>query len=213
MSSTWPPALDSTSRFRNLPRSRRLRIGLLGGSFDPPHSAHLAISRTALARLRLDQVWWLVSPRNPLKGAPTANLKQRLNLAQHIASHPRVLPTAVEVASSTTFTRDTLRWIVRRAPTCRFVWLMGADNLRNFHRWRAWREIARIVPIAVFDRPEATFSASQSPAALALRTRRTREPSAATLASRRPPAWVFLHTKRLAVSSTALRTSARLEKP
>lgn len=197
----------TAARFRHLPRSRRLRIGLLGGSFDPPHAGHLTISLFALKRLRLDQVWWLISPRNPLKAAPSLALSERRTLALTLARHPRIVPLALEAASGTAFTVDTLRWLQRRAGKCRFVWLMGADNLGAFHRWRRWRQIAAMLPIAVFERPGAGHPALASPVAQYLRHRRIPERDAATLAARPAPAWTFLHGRRVALSSTQLRAA------
>ena len=131
-----------------------MRIGLLGGSFNPAHGGHRAISRHALAALGLDAVWWLVSPGNPLKpSVGMAPLGIRLASAQRMARGARIVPTAIERELGTRYTVDTLRALVRRYPHHRFIWLMGADNLAQFHRWRDWRGIARTMPIAVIARP------------------------------------------------------------
>jgi nicotinate-nucleotide adenylyltransferase len=183
-----------------------LRIGLVGGSFNPPHAAHLAISQFAIKRLRLDRVWWLVSPGNPLKdnhGLPP--LDQRIDAAQKIARDPRIAVSGIEAVIGTQYTEDTLRWLTARLPRAKFVWIMGADNLAQFHRWRNWRHIADLMPIAVVDRGEAGLRALASPAAQALARSRIDTDDAGSLAERRPPAWVFLHGLKLRLSSTQLR--------
>ena len=142
-----------------------MRIGLLGGSFNPPHEAHRAISLEALKRLRLDRVWWLVSPANPLKD-PSAlpSLESRIDAARDMARHPRIEVTGFSGGSP--YTVDLLNALKRRFPGVRFVWLMGADNLAEFHRWRAWERIFALVPIAVLDRPGYRLKALASRAAL-----------------------------------------------
>jgi nicotinate-nucleotide adenylyltransferase len=130
------------------------RIGLLGGSFNPAHSGHRAVSLAALDALGLDEVWWLVSPGNPLKEkAGMAPLAARLGSARAMARRARIRPTDIEARLGTVYTVDTIAALQRRWPNHRFVWLMGADNLAQFHRWRDWRRIAREVPIAVIARP------------------------------------------------------------
>jgi nicotinate-nucleotide adenylyltransferase len=141
------------------------RIGLLGGSFNPAHSGHRAISLHALRALGLDEVWWLVSPGNPLKeAAGMAPLPVRLASARKMARHAPIRPTAIETELGTVYTVDTLAKLVRRYPRHRFVWLMGADNLAQFNRWKGWRRIARQVPIAVIARPGYDGRAHASPA-------------------------------------------------
>jgi nicotinate-nucleotide adenylyltransferase len=187
-----------------------MRIGLLGGSFNPPHAAHRAISLLALKRLRLDRVWWLVTPGNPLKDVrELPPLTERLRLARAAARHPAIVPTAVEAALGTQFSHDTVARLKARYPRVRFVFLMGADNLAGFHRWRRWQELARSVPIAVVDRAGSSLSALAAPAAIALARHRLPESQCAALARRTPPTWVFLHGIRSPLSSTALRTRAR----
>ncbi len=146
-----------------------------------------------------------MSPGNPLKSAPAAGLGRRLAAAAMVADHPRIVVTGVEAAFGTRFTADTLRRLLPLRPGVRFVWLMGADNLAGFHRWRDWQEIAARLPIAVIDRPGAAFRALAAPAARALTPHRLHEAKAAKLAGQPAPAWVFLHGPRSPESSTALR--------
>jgi nicotinate-nucleotide adenylyltransferase len=183
-----------------------MRIGLLGGSFNPPHAAHRLITLEALKRLGLDAVWWLVTPGNPLKdvsGLPATD--ERLALARAEARHPLIKVTAIEEAMGTRYTADTLRLLQERCPGVRFVWLMGADNLLGFHRWGRWREIARMMPIAVFDRPQAGLKAPVSRAARCLAAARLPERAAPRLALARAPAWIFIHGPKSPLSSTAIR--------
>jgi nicotinate-nucleotide adenylyltransferase len=183
-----------------------MRIGLLGGSFNPPHEGHALVTRLALTRLGLDRVWWLVTPGNPLKSpAELAALQERVEAARGLIAGPRVAITDIEAQIGARYTYDTLAWLARRARGARFVWLMGADNLGQFHLWRHWRAIADLTPIAVVDRPGSTLRAMSSPAAIALAPWRTPERDALRLAGRRPPALVFLHGPRSELSSTLLR--------
>ena len=146
-----------------------MKIGLFGGSFDPPHEGHREVSLVAMRALGLDQVWWLVSPQNPLKrNAPSEDLARRVAAARKLANHPRIKVTGVEAALGTTYTAETLRKLAPRLAGVDLVWMMGADNLATFHRWRDWRTIAATVPIAVFNRPGLALSALSSPAAKAL---------------------------------------------
>lgn len=185
------------------------RIGLYGGSFNPAHAGHRHVSLTALRRLRLDRVWWLVTPGNPLKDrGALAPLAERAALAEAVADDPRIAVTTFEAAIGLRYTRDTLRFLVRRRPDLRFVWIMGADSLATFHRWRGFREIAGLVPIAVVDRPGFTLAAPGAPAAAALRRFRVPERDAGRLAGLAPPAWVYLHGPRSDLSSTAIRRAA-----
>ena len=183
-----------------------MRIGLLGGSFNPPHLAHRTISLFAIKRLKLDRVWWLVSPGNPLKeqGALHA-LGDRMKAASDVANDPRIEVSCLESVIRTRYTIDTINYLRRRASGLRFVWIMGADNLAQFHRWQDWQRIAAQVPIAVIDRPPQSFRALASPAAQALARYRVAENEAARLADRRPPAWIFLTGLKLSLSSTGLR--------
>jgi nicotinate-nucleotide adenylyltransferase len=190
-----------------------MRIGLFGGTFDPPHRAHLGASLLALKRLGLDRVWWLVTPGNPLKDTSgLAPLEQRLAAARALASHPRIDITGVEAIINTRYTYDTLKWLIARCPGVRFVWIMGADNLRSFHRWQKWREIAKAVPIVVVDRLGPSLYAAAGPAGQALGRFRVPEEDAKSLPLRKPPAWTFLHGLKSPLSSTALRALRRKSK-
>jgi nicotinate-nucleotide adenylyltransferase len=183
-----------------------MRIGLLGGSFNPPHDGHALITRLALRRLSLDRVWWLVTPGNPLKSLTgLAALKARIEAARQLDVGPRVVVSDIEAQINSRFTYDTLRWLERRAPGVHFVWIMGADNLRQFHLWRHWRAIADLTPIVVIDRPGSTLKAISSPAGSALARWRIPEQDASRFATMLPPALLFLHGPRSSLSSTALR--------
>jgi nicotinate-nucleotide adenylyltransferase len=187
-----------------------MRIGLFGGTFDPPHQAHLAASLLALKRLKLDRVWWLVTPGNPLKNTTgLAPLAQRLTAARALTHHPRIDITGLEAVINTRYTYDTILWLKARCPRIRFVWIMGADNLRSFHRWQKWRKIAKLVPLVVIDRLGPSLYAAVSPAGQALASARIPEHAAATLPNRKPPAWAFVHGLKSALSSTALRALRR----
>jgi nicotinate-nucleotide adenylyltransferase len=183
-----------------------MRIGLLGGSFNPPHDAHRAISLFAIKRLRLDRVWWLVTPGNPLKeNGGLHALDERAEAARAMAHDPRIDVTCLESVIGTRYTVDTITYLRRRVAGLRLVWIMGADNLAQFHRWQDWQRIASEVPIAVIDRPPQSFRALAAPAAQALSRYRLPENEAGTLADRRAPAWVFLTGMKLDLSSTGLR--------
>jgi nicotinate-nucleotide adenylyltransferase len=188
------------------PLAPGMRIGLLGGSFNPPHEGHALITRLALRRLRLDRVWWLVTPGNPLKSQDELEaLQKRVEAARRLVAGPRVAVTDIEARIGSRYTYETLAWLKRRAPCVHFVWIMGADNLQQFHRWRHWRLIADLVPIVVVDRPGSTLRAISSRAGAALARWRAPERDAARFAAMRPPALLFLHGRRSDLSSTALR--------
>ncbi len=183
-----------------------MRVGLLGGSFNPPHAAHRAISLFALKRLKLDRVWWLLTPGNPLKDTGALHdLGERAEAARKIADDPRIDISCLEAVIGTRYTVDTIIHLRRRVCGVHFVWIMGADNLAQFHRWKDWRRIASEVPIAVIDRPPQSFRALAAPAAQALARYRLPENQAARLAEQPTPAWVFLTGMKLSLSSTGLR--------
>jgi nicotinate-nucleotide adenylyltransferase len=199
----------STEDLRLPPYAPGLRIGLFGGSFNPAHDGHRMASLTALRRLQLDRIWWLVSPGNPLKdNRALPPLAERIAFARKLADHGRIHITGVEAGLRTRYTADTLRALKRRCPGVRFVWIMGSDNLASFHRWNEWRTIARMMPIAVIDRPGSTHRSVSSPAGNWLARWRLPENQGGALAVRTPPAWIFLHGKRSDLSSTQLRENA-----
>jgi nicotinate-nucleotide adenylyltransferase len=185
---------------------RGMRIGLMGGSFNPPHSGHRHVALLALKRLGLDQVWCLVSPRNPLKARnDLADFEARLAAAARVLRHPRIRVTGFEAGLRSAYTIGTLRHLTSRHPSVRFVWIMGGDNLACFHRWQQWREILALAPMAVFDRPDWRLPALAAPAARAASGMRVSERRAQGLALMKPPAWMFLSIPLSGESSTALR--------
>lgn len=194
------------------PISPGLRIGLFGGSFNPPHEGHLLVARTALRRLRLDRLWWLVTPGNPLKdvaGLPPQE-ERMAACRQFVGRDPRIVITGIEAEIGTRYTEETIAFLRARAPLVRFVWIMGADNFASFHCWQKWRNIAASVPIAIIDRPGSTLKAAASPAGRTFVRARIDETDAHLLPILPPPAWVFLHGPRSDLSSTMLRASGTL---
>ena len=186
------------------------RIGLLGGSFNPAHEGHRHISLFALQRLRLDAVWWLVSPQNPLKPVEgMASIDERIASAESVARHPRIEVSDIESRMGTRYTADTLQALRRRYAKHRFVWIMGADNLIQLPRWRDWTEIVEMVPIAVFARPGYSQRSLFGAAAHRFRRNRLPDHAAASLADRKAPAWVFLHTPLHPASATEIRANRR----
>jgi nicotinate-nucleotide adenylyltransferase len=185
-----------------------MQVGLFGGSFNPPHEGHSLVAEIAIRRLALDQLWWIVTPGNPLKSSrELAPLHERLLLSERIARNPRIKVTAFEARHEVRYTADTIALIRAQNPGVDFVWIMGADNLRDFHRWQRWREIANSVPIAVIDRPGATLSFLSSMVAKTFSHARLDEADAPLLARMKPPAWTFIHGPRSSLSSTAIRAS------
>ncbi len=190
-------------KFGGAPRGT---VGLLGGSFNPAHAGHRHISEMALKYLKLDEIWWLVSPQNPLKpSAGMAPLKERLASATKQAKHPRMRAIAIEQELGTRYTADTLRALQRRFPRTKFVWLMGADNLRQIPRWEAWSSIFHLMPIAVFARPAYDLKALAGKAAIRFKKSRRNLRHAGRLASRTPPVWVFFHSRLHPASGTSSR--------
>ena len=185
--------------------ARQLRVGLLGGSFNPAHDGHRYVSLEALKRLRLDQVWWLVSPQNPLKAAAgMAPLAERVAGAERLALHPRLKVMALETRLGTRYTADTLARLAAW-PGHRFVWLMGADNLAQLPRWWKWRGILAGCPVAVFERHPYSYAALSGPVARGFAAERLPEDRADELVQRAPPAWVFLRLRPHPASATAIR--------
>jgi nicotinate-nucleotide adenylyltransferase len=185
-------------------------IGLLGGSFNPPHAAHRMISEVALKRVGLDKVWWIVSPGNPLKKrAETAPLAERLILCREVAKNPHIVITDFEADLPSPYSASTLAFLKTTSPLVRYVWIMGADNLAQFDRWHRWREIFTMVPVVVVDRPGWRMKALASKAARAFAGSQVPEADARGLAHRPAPAWTFLTGPLSHISSTRLRNSAK----
>ncbi|MBN9668708.1 nicotinate-nucleotide adenylyltransferase [Roseibium aggregatum] len=182
------------------------RIGIFGGSFNPPHSGHRLVALTVLKRLGLDQVWWFVTPGNPLKShSDLAPLEMRLHMTSALADHPRMKVTAYESVLGTPYTAKTIMALRAMRPAVRFVWVMGADNMAGFHRWQDWRAIVGSVPLAIVNRPGASLSVLSSPMAKAYEKYRLPEDEAGLLPDMEPPVWTFLHAPLDPVSSTELR--------
>ncbi len=180
-------------------------VGLLGGSFDPAHDGHMHLTREALKRFGLDRVWWLVTPGNPLKAHGPAPLDVRLAEARRVMRHPRVTVTDLERRLGTRTTAATLEALIARYPGVRFVWLMGADNLVQFHRWDRFRAIMAMVPVGVLARPGSSLPARLSRTAAIYAAQRLPEEDARTLGLRRPPVWCFVNMPMTASSSSAIR--------
>lgn len=182
------------------------RIGLLGGSFNPAHAGHVHISLEALKRLKLDEIWWLVSPQNPLKKADDlADYDLRFSYAKSLATHPRIKVLDLEQRYGLRYTIDTIRFLKTRYWRSQFVWVMGADNLAGFHRWRSWRMIADLLPIAVLDRAPYALRALHAPFARNFSATRLPARAGAVLASLGAPAWLYLTIPRSPISATQLR--------
>lgn len=180
-------------------------IGLLGGSFDPAHEGHVAITRAALSAFGLDRVWWLVSPGNPLKSTGPASIERRMAQARSVMDHPHVAITDIEAHLGTRYTADTLRALAQAYPKVRFVWLMGTDNLATFHLWQDWKEIAARFPIGVLARPGSQLRARYAPAARYMAPQRLPDSQSNLLAHRPAPVWAIATQPMSAASSTAIR--------
>ena len=191
----------------NLPLSNAgLRVGLLGGSFDPAHEGHLRISLHALKRFDLDQLWWLCSPGNPLKQKTPASLSRRLTYAKALVHHPRIKVTDIEVQLQTRFTSDTLLKIRSLYPSTKFTWLMGADNLAQIHHWQKWRSIFKVMPVGVLARPGQGFKAQCSPAARLFSGCRIPNHTSRILGHAAAPAWCFVNLPLSHSSSSDIRS-------
>ena len=203
---------DVPARYLRMPHVESgMAVGLFGGSFNPPHAGHLLLAEIALRRLRLDQLWWVVTPGNPLKShKELMPLKDRLAACEAMAEDPRIKVTAFEAAHNIRYTADTLALVKARNPDVNFVWLMGADNLKNFHLWQRWRQIVLTFPIAVIDRPGSTLSYMSSLVAKTFDYARTDEEDAPRLARMKAPAWTFIHGPRSSLSSSAIRKGGKV---
>jgi nicotinate-nucleotide adenylyltransferase len=204
---TTPKAAPAwaTGRWERTGRMAR-RIGILGGSFNPAHRGHLDLSLAAIHRLGLDQVWWMVSPQNPLKPAyGMAPFAERLASARAMARDKRIKVTDIEARLRTRYTAETLAKLLRRAKDERFVWLMGADNLAQMDEWKNWQQIFHLLPIAVFARPSYSFVALAAKAARRFARDRLREDGGRSLVTAKPPAWLFVHGRLNPISATEIR--------
>jgi nicotinate-nucleotide adenylyltransferase len=189
--------------------SRGQRIGLFGGSFNPAHEGHRLVALQCLKRLKLHAVWMLVSPGNPLKDhSELAPLAMRVERARAVVAHPQIRVTGFEAARGFAYTYDTLKFLTTACSGVDFVWIMGADSLETFDRWERWRDIAALLPLAIYARPSRTLTAPRSRAARVLAPFRIPEEEAESLAGRKPPAWVYLRGLMSGQSSTALRAAA-----
>ena len=183
------------------------RIGLFGGSFDPAHAGHVYVTKTALKRFGLDQVWWLVSPGNPLKQAGPAPLEKRIARAREIMMHPRVVVSGLEAKLGTRYTAKTLEKLLAMYPGVSFTWVMGEDNLAQFHHWQDWTWIANVVPIGIIARPGAGVPALNTVMARKYREFRLPARQSQMLSHKHPPAWCLINTQLRPESSTDLRKS------
>jgi nicotinate-nucleotide adenylyltransferase len=196
------------------PSGAGMRIGLFGGSFNPIHEGHRLVIEETMRRLELDAVWVLVTPGNPLKNhSDLAPLADRVLAARALLDNPRVRVTGFEAAQGFTYSWQTIRYLTGAMPDRRFVWIMGADNLVDFNRWERWRDIAAMVPLAIYVRPGSSRRAPVSMAATALARWRVDEEDAPILAGLAPPAWVYLHGRQSPLSSSAIRARRQPVKP
>ncbi len=188
------------------PHAAGMRIGLYGGSFNPAHAGHRHVALTALKRLQLDAVWWLVTPGNPLKDTRTLpSLEERLAQTRTLANHPRFHATGIEALWGTRYAVDTVREMQGRTRGVNFVWVMGADNLATFHRWRHWKTLAHLLPIAIIDRPKATLLPLSSKFCQTFRQNRLPEHASRNLSLQPAPVWMFISAPRSSLSSTQIR--------
>lgn len=191
-----------------MPLARRGQaIGLLGGSFDPPHMGHVHISHEALKRFGLDQVWWLVSPGNPLKANGPAPIARRIEAARALLHHPRIHVSDLEAQANTRYTAQTLEILHRLRPDLHFVWLMGADNLAQFHRWQDWQSIMRTTPVGVLARPGLRTAARSSKAAKVFAHARLPGRQSQRLLQFEAPIWCLVNVPMMAISSSGLRAA------
>jgi nicotinate-nucleotide adenylyltransferase len=187
-----------------------MRVGLFGGSFNPPHEGHLHVAETARIRLGLDRIVWLVSPQNPLKAAhETAPLEQRMAWTRALAAGPDMIVSDVETRAGVRWTIDTLRLLKARHPGVKFVWVMGSDNLAGFHHWKGWTDIARLMPMAVIARPGSVLGSRFAPTSTFFADRRVPATRAPVLADMEAPAWVYLTAPLHPQSSTAIRRARK----
>lgn len=208
-----PPPIEVIPGITDLPVSASgMRIGLFGGSFNPPHQGHRLVSRQVLKRLDLDAVWWLVTPGNPLKdNAALAPLRERVKAARQLVDHPRVHITGFEAAHGFRFTYDTLSFLRKTLPDRHFVWIMGADSFVGFDKWEHWRDIAKLMPLVIYARPGSSRRAPFSKAAMALAPHRMDQYDAPIIVTAAPPSWIYLQGLMSGLSSSAIRHSPAIK--
>ena len=196
-------------RYLRMPHTERgMVVGLFGGSFNPPHNGHSLVAEIAIKRLGLDQLWWIVTPGNPLKDRRhLLPLAERVHLSERLARHPSIKVTAFERDFATNFTANTLARVKARNPHVHFIWIMGADSLKTFHQWQHWQDIVNTFPIAVIDRPGSTLSLLSSKMARTFDFARIDEDDSRALWKRQAPAWTFIHGPRSGLSSTVIRAT------
>ncbi|MDQ0560640.1 nicotinate-nucleotide adenylyltransferase [Rhizobium mesoamericanum] len=196
-------------RYLRMPHTERsMVVGLFGGSFNPPHDGHALVAEIAIKRLGLDQLWWIVTPGNPLKDRRhLLPLAERITLSEQLIRHPVIKVTAFERNFATSFTANTLARVKARNPHVHFIWIMGADSLKTFHQWQHWQDIVNTFPIAVIDRPGSTLSFLSSKMARTFDFARVDEDDSRALWKRHAPAWTFIHGPRSGHSSTAIRAT------
>ncbi|MEL7112715.1 MAG: nicotinate (nicotinamide) nucleotide adenylyltransferase [Pseudomonadota bacterium] len=201
-----PPTMSMIRPAATLPPSgTRARIGLFGGSFDPPHSGHVHVASTAMKRLNLDAVWWFPTPGNPLKEAPS-DYSARFQAVQDLTRHNRAFRVSnIEQRANTRYTYDLVRLLRRRAPRAKLVWIMGGDSLMTFHFWKDWQNLATTIPIAVIARPGFESAARRSPFARQLARHRLPDQAGRILPDQTAPAWIYLPAPLNPISSTELR--------
>lgn len=192
--------------------TKGLRIGLLGGSFDPPHSGHMHISKWAIKEFSLDRIWWLVSPGNPLKKDAPADLDRRLSACNKLVNHPKIIVTDLERVFNTRYTAQTLISLKSQYRGVRFVWLMGADNLAEFHKWDRWQDIMHMLPVGVMARPNQQLAANCSPAARIFRESRLSAQSSTALPFKEAPSWSLLTGPMDDESSSKIRAKGKWTK-
>lgn len=199
--------------FKLPPSTKGMTIGLYGGSFNPPHDGHRHVATMALKRLQLDRLWCLVTPGNPLKDTNNLpSINQRMTATSRLMDHPAIDVTGFEQQAKTRFTAETLDWLITKRPEIRFVWVMGADNLRLFHKWQRWKDIFHQIPIAIIDRPGYSLSPLSATAAQHFAKARLDEENAKMLAYYKSPVWTFLHGPRSDLSSSDIRSATRTAK-
>jgi nicotinate-nucleotide adenylyltransferase len=198
-------AARATAPLRGEALAPGMRVGLFGGSFDPPHSGHAHLAQTAMRRLDLDRIWWLVSPKNPLKARNPADLDNRVKAVRTLAPGPGMVVSDLEARLGSQRTIDVVEALQTRHPDVHFVWLMGADNLGHFHRWARWRDLFNRVPVAVMARPDDPLRARLAPATRLFARSRLRESQCRNLPLKPAPAWTYLTEPLDCSSSTALR--------